>query len=67
MKEQHILTILVSLGNRTEEVQKKINLANECLEAGRNPEFWLDDRAYWENRMKEVEEAREAVLALPNN
>ncbi len=67
MKKQHIIVILVSLDNRAEELQKKINRANESLEAGRDPEFWLDDRAYWENRMKEVEDAREAIYALPDN
>jgi hypothetical protein len=67
MKKQHVLTILVSLSDRAEELQKNINRANESLEAGRDPEFWLNDREYWENRMKEVEEAREAVFALPDN
>lgn len=67
MKKQHILAILVSLSDRADEIKKKINRANESLEAGRDPEFWLDDRAYWENRMKEVEDAREAIYALPDN
>ncbi len=67
MKKQHILIILVSLSDRADEIKKKINHANRNLKAGRDPEFWLNDRAYWENRMKEVEDAREAVYALPDN
>ena len=67
MKKQHILTILASLSDRADEIKKKINHANRNLKAGRDPEIWLNDREYWEDQMKEVEEAREAISTLPDD
>ncbi len=61
MHHKIITTLLHSLSNRAERVQGNIDRANENLKAGRDPEFWLNDLAYWENRLKEVGEAREEI------
>jgi hypothetical protein len=67
MNHEIIVTLLHSLSDRAKCVQGKIDHANENLNAVRYPEFWLNERTFWENRLKEVEEAREAIYALPDN
>ena len=64
MNHKILVTLLHSLSDRAEHVQGKIDHANENLNAGRNPEFWQNDRAYWLKRLKETEEAREFLLAM---
>ena len=64
MNHKILVTLLHSLSDRAERVQGKIDHANENLNTGCNPEFWQDDRAYWLNRLKETEEAREVLLAM---
>jgi hypothetical protein len=64
MKRKIIVTLLHSLSDRVERVQGKIDRANANLDADYNPEFWQNDRAYWLNLMKEIEEARKVLLAM---
>lgn len=62
MNTRHTATILHSLSDRAQELQKKINHSKEQIETSDNRAFWIDDLGYWENRLKEVEEARKAFL-----
>jgi hypothetical protein len=64
MNNEILATLLHSLSDRAERVQGKIDRANANLNAGRALEFWQSDRAYWLNRMKEIDKAREVLLAM---
>lgn len=62
MQTQHISTILVSLSDRDQELQKKIERAKANVNTSGDPAFWQEDLAYWQGRLAEIAEARQALF-----
>lgn len=62
MQTQHISTILVSLSDRDQELQKKIERAKANANTSDDPAFWQEDLAYWQGRLAEIAEARQALF-----
>lgn len=62
MQTQHISTILVSLSDRDQELQKKIERAKANINTSGDPAFWREDLAYWQGRLAEIAEARQALF-----